>query len=258
MADPRHFFERYLRLSLDALGREGAREQLSEEAVPNALTEASKYGVLVELWFGHSHQSGFFHLELDQRSLTTPSSSGELFAPIPLDHPMSTLPTLSSQTAMGKSASASSAASAAAVSSSLSATAASGLLASEIWTKFRLSATLVRKSDGKMLLLGEDLMAVSTRPRRQIVFQTGTSPVSTDFDRVLQVLSGDPFLALFLQTRDGSCFRHILAFRGPLDEDGRLKHISSLRLRMQGLGRVGDEPSAAAILAIWRHLAAWG
>lgn len=128
----------------------------------------------------------------------------------------------------------------------------------ECESKLRVSLTLLRKEDGKCLVIG-DCMEVLILDDGKMV-GSGSSPITCSMDKALYVLSQHPICNLCLRDRDEYWFCHeVSALPLYRPADGCVVGVSRISVSLQGVCDLErpDRMFPKVVLATWDELAPW-
>lgn len=134
----------------------------------------------------------------------------------------------------------------------------------------RISITLVRKEDQKLLVIGDCLeIAFANDDDAELCLCFGSSPVTSEVDELFAVLSRDPLMSSALEGSSNLAFRHDIKLIGvtwgsDLGAGRLLQALGGVQLGMHEIsdriGRGDDKHDLEPplILAVWERIATWG
>ncbi|CAK0893062.1 unnamed protein product [Prorocentrum cordatum] len=122
----------------------------------------------------------------------------------------------------------------------------------------RMTLTLIRKGDGKCLVVGDRMDFACRLPDGDVLLGFGSSPVTRPFDETLYVLSKLPVCNLVLRSRTEHWFLHEASFTPVVREEDSLVGVSRISIGLHGVcDREDNARFPAAVFATWDELAPW-
>jgi len=123
----------------------------------------------------------------------------------------------------------------------------------------RVTLTLLRKHDGKCLVVGDRMEFVDRLDDGSVILELGSSPIDRTSDAMLYVLSKHPICNMVLRHRDEHWFMHEAAIEPVHSEDNAfVSGISQISIGLHGvcsLDETGGIPGM--VFAVWDELATW-